>query len=146
LELIPYKGSGPALTDLIGGQVPVMIDTVAAALPYIRAKKAAPIAVTTGHRVPQLTEVPTIAESGFTGFESLAWVGVLFPGGTSRTIVYQVSADIREVLSDEKFRQAVIDRGSIPDPRTPDSFSLFIRNETAKWAQVAKSAGIQMEE
>jgi tripartite-type tricarboxylate transporter receptor subunit TctC len=146
LELVPYKGSGPALMDLIGGQVPLMVDTVAAALPYITSKKVAPIAVTTARRVPQLPAVPTVAESGFAGFESLAWVGVLFPAGTSRGIVDQASGDIQKVLSDAKVRQTIMERGSIPDPRTPDAYSQFIRTETEKWAQVAKDTKIQVEE
>jgi tripartite-type tricarboxylate transporter receptor subunit TctC len=146
LELVPYKGSGPALIDLIGGQVPLMVDTVAAALPYITSKKVTPIAVTTARRVPQLPAVPTVAESGFAGFESLAWVGVLFPAGTSRGIVDQASGDIQKVLSDAKVRHTIIERGSIPDPRTPDSYSQFIRTETEKWAQVAKDAKIRVEE
>jgi tripartite-type tricarboxylate transporter receptor subunit TctC len=145
LELVPYKGSGPALIDLIGGQVPLMVDTVAAALPYIRSRKVAPLAVTTADRVPQLPEVPTVAESGFAGFECLAWVGVLFPAGTPRAIVDRASADIRKALSDATFRRAVIERGSIPDPRTPDAYASFIRTETARWGQVARNAGIRME-
>lgn len=145
MEPLFYKGSGPALIDLMGGHVPLLLDTVAAVLSYIKSRRIKPIAVTTARRIPQLPNVPTVAESGITGFECLGWVGVVFPAGTPRDIVDRASTNIQNSLTDSKFREAIIDRGSIPDPRTPSGYSTFIRAETAKWAQVASQVGIRME-
>ncbi len=142
---IPYKGTGPGITDLVGGQVPLMFDSVAATLPYIKSGRVKAIAVTTLNRVPQLPDVPTIAESGYVGFEGMGWAGIVLPAGTPRSIVERVSADIRNALDDPEFRGVVLDRGAVPDPRTPESFAEFIRNETAKWKRVANEAKVRLD-
>jgi tripartite-type tricarboxylate transporter receptor subunit TctC len=146
LEHVHYKGSGPAIIDLIGGQVQVMVDSVASALPHIKSGKIRAIAVTTAQRIPQLPDVPTIAESGYPGFEGAGWAGIVLLAGTPREIVERVSADIQAALRDPQLRADIIARGSIPDPRTPQSYAEFIRAETAKWAQVAKETHIRVEE
>jgi tripartite-type tricarboxylate transporter receptor subunit TctC len=142
---VPYKGSGPAMTDVIGGQVPIMLDAVASALPHIRSGKVRPIAVTAAARVPQLPDVPTIAESGYPGFEGVGWSGIQLPAGTPREIVERVSADIQKVLADPQFRERIVERGAIPDPRTPQAYTEFIRVEIEKWKDVAKAANVKLD-
>ena len=143
---VPYKGSGPGMTDLIGGQVPMMVDSVASALPHIKSGKIKPIAVTTAQRIPQLPNVPTIAEGGYPGFEGVGWSGIVLPAGTPREIVERVSADIQKALAEPELRQRIIDRGGIPDPRTAQGYADFIRAEIEKWGQVAKTANVRLDQ
>jgi tripartite-type tricarboxylate transporter receptor subunit TctC len=145
LQHVPYKGSGPAMTDLLGGQVPLMFDSVTSALTHIRAGKLRALAVTTAARVPQLPEVPTIAESGVPGFEAVGWSGIVLPAGTPAPLVNRISADIQAILREPAFRDKVIERGSIPDPNTPAVFTEFIRTEMEKWARVAKLANVKLD-
>ena len=146
LVYIPYKGSGPAMTDLIGGQVPLMVDSVASALPQVRSGRIRGIAVTTAQRIPQLAEIPTIAESGYPGFEGVGWAGIVLPAATPRELVERISADVQKALNDPRLHADIIARGGIPDPRTPEGYAEFIQAETAKWAQVAKEAQIRVDE
>jgi tripartite-type tricarboxylate transporter receptor subunit TctC len=143
---VPYKGSGPGMTDLLGGQVPLMVDSLASALPHIKSGKIKIIAVTTAQRVPQLPAVPTIAESGYPGFDGAGWSGVVLPSGTPRDLVERISADIQKALNDPQLRDRIIERGGIPDPRTPQGYADFIRAEIEKWAQVAKTANVRLDQ
>jgi tripartite-type tricarboxylate transporter receptor subunit TctC len=143
---IPYKGSGPGITDLVGGQVPIMFDSITSAMPHIKSGRAKAIAVTTAQRIPQLPDVPTVAESGYPGFEGVGWSGIVLPAGTPRDIVERVSADIQKLLNDPQLRERMIDRGGIPDPRTPQGYTDFIRSEIEKWAQVAKAANVRLDQ
>jgi tripartite-type tricarboxylate transporter receptor subunit TctC len=140
---VPYKGSGPAMLDLLAGRVAVMVDSVASALPHIKAGKIRPIAVTTAQRVPQLPDVPTIAESGFPGVEGSGWAGIVVPAATPRPIVERLSADIQKALNDASLQASIVARGAIPDPRSAASYADFIRAETAKWARVVRESRIQ---
>lgn len=146
LTHIPYKGSGPAMTDLLGGQVPIMVDSVAAALPHIQSGRVRALAVTTASRIPQLPDVPTIAESGFPGFEGYGWSGIVLPAGTPRDIVEKISADIRRALADPKLKERIVDRGGVPDPTTAAAFADFIRAEVAKWGEVARTANVRLDQ
>jgi tripartite-type tricarboxylate transporter receptor subunit TctC len=143
---IPYKGSGPGITDLVGGQVPIMFDSVTSALPHIRSGRAKAIAVTTAQRIAQLPDVPTVAESGYPGFEGVGWSGIVLPAATPREIVERVSADIQKLLNDPQLRERMLDRGGIPDPRTPQAYAEFLRSEIEKWAQVAKAANVRLDQ
>jgi tripartite-type tricarboxylate transporter receptor subunit TctC len=143
---IPYKGSGPGITDLVGGQVPIMFDSITSAMPHIKSGRAKAIAVTTAQRIPQLPDVPTVAESGYPGFEGVGWSGIVLPAATPREIVERVSADIQKVLNDPQMRERMIDRGGIPDPRTPQGYAAFLRSEVDKWAQVAKAANVRLDQ
>jgi tripartite-type tricarboxylate transporter receptor subunit TctC len=146
LRAVAYKGSGPAMIDLIGGQVPLMMDSLASAFPHIRSGRIRVVAVTTARRVPQLPEVPTVAESGYPGFEGLGWAGIVVPAATPRAIVENLSVSIRNALENPDLKAGIIARGSIPDPRTPAEYAEFIRAETIKWARVAQEAGVRLEE
>jgi tripartite-type tricarboxylate transporter receptor subunit TctC len=143
---IPYKGSGPGIADLMGGQVPIMFDSVASALPHIKSGKVRAIAVTTASRIPQLPDVPSIAEWGYPGFEGVGWSGIVLPAGTPRDVVERISRDIQKVLNDPQLASRIVDRGGIPDPRTPQGYTDFIRAEIEKWAQVAKTANVRLDQ
>lgn len=143
---VPYKGSPPAMTDLIGGQIPLMVDGMASALPHIKSGRVVALGVTSEQRVPQLPEVPTIAEQGLSGFSGVGWAGIFAPAGTSRDIVEKLGIDIRSILNDPAMRQRMIERGTIPDPLTAQQTVDFVRADTAKWGEVAKGANIRVEE
>jgi tripartite-type tricarboxylate transporter receptor subunit TctC len=142
---IPYKGSGPAMTDLLGGQVPLMFDSVTAALPHIKSGKLRALAVTIAQRSPQLPDVPTVAEAALPGFESAGWSGIVLPAAAPRPIVDKVSADIQKLLREPELRNAILERGSLPDPRTPEQFRAFIAAEVAKWTRVARAANVKLD-
>ena len=120
MQHVAYKGSGPAMTDLLGGQVTIMMDGVASALPHITSGKLKALAVTTAQRMPQLPNVPTIAESGYPGFLGVGWAGLFMPVGRPNALVDKISADVRAVLNDPEVKQRIVDRGAIPDPRRPN--------------------------
>jgi tripartite-type tricarboxylate transporter receptor subunit TctC len=146
LTHVPYKGSAPALLEVVAGRVPVMVDSVPSALPQIKAGKVRALAVTTARRIPQLPDVPTVAESGFPGFDCAGWAGIVVPAATPRVLIERLSADIQAALMDPALSAAIVARGAIPDPRTPASFADYIRAETVKWAQVIREAHVRPEE
>jgi tripartite-type tricarboxylate transporter receptor subunit TctC len=142
---VPYKGSGPGMTDLIGGQVPLMFDSLASALPHIKSGRIKILALTTAQRVPQLPEVPTVAEAGYNGFSGVGWSGFVLPAGTPREIVDKVSADTQAVLREPETVQRIVERGGVPDPTTPQQYVEFIRAEVAKWGEVARIAKVKLD-
>ncbi len=142
---VPYKGSGPAMTDLLGGQVTLMLDSLASALPHIKAGKLKAIAMTSAARVPQLPEVPTVAESGFAGFDGVGWAGLVMPIATPREIVEKISADVRRILQDPAMQARIADRGAVADPRTSAEFAAFVKAENIKWGEIIKQAKIQVD-
>ena len=142
---IPYKGSGPAMQDLLGGQVTLMVDSLASALPHVKGGKIRPLAMTTLQRVPQLPEVPTVAELGYPGFDGNGWGGLVVPAATPRELVERIGADVRKVLADPAMQERIVTRGAIPDPRGPREFGEFVRAEIVKWADIAKRASIKLD-
>ena len=142
---VPYKGSGPGMTDLIGGQVPIMFDSLASAMPHIKSGRIKILAVTTAERVPQLPEVPTVAEAGYPGYAGVGWSGFVLPAGTPRELVEKVSADTQAVLREPETARRIIDRGGVPDPSTPQQYAEFIRGEIAKWGEVARIAKVKLD-
>ena len=142
---VPYKGATPALTDLVGGQVQVMVDNLVTALPLIKAGKVKALAVTSGQRIAELPAVPTVAESGFPGFEVVVWVGLLVPSKTPPAVVDTLHTEISRVLAMPQVKKRIADMGGWTTPMTPAQFNGFIRSETEKWAVVVKQAGIKAE-
>jgi tripartite-type tricarboxylate transporter receptor subunit TctC len=142
---VPYKGSGPGMTDLVGGQVPLMFDSLASALPHIKSGRIKILALTTAQRVPQMPEVPTVAESGYEGFSGVGWSGFVLPAATPREIVEKVSADTQAVLREPQTIQRIVERGGVPDPTTPQQYAQFIRAELAKWGEVARTAKVKLD-
>ena len=142
---VPYKGSGPAMVDLLGGQVQMMFDNLPSSAPQIAAGKLRPLGVTSKERSPTLPDLPTIAEAGVPGYEALSWFGVLAPAGTPDAIVATLQAEIAGVLADPAMRQRFAELGAVPVGGTPAEFATLIGTETAKWAEVVKNAGIKLE-
>jgi tripartite-type tricarboxylate transporter receptor subunit TctC len=142
---IPYKGSTPGVVDLLAGQVSVMTPNVLTALPHIKAGRLRALAVTSGKRSDALPDVPTLAEAGVPGYDSTQWYGVLAPAGTPRPIVTRLHGEIVRALRAPDVRERLAADGAEPVGSSPEEFAAFIRAEIAKWAKVAKAAGIQPE-
>lgn len=142
---IPYKGSAPAITDLIGGQVQVMFDNLPSSLPQIKAGKLRALAVTSVQRAPALPDVPTIAESGLPGFEATSWFGVLAPAGTPPAIIARLNADLGQWLQSPDAREKLLAQGALAAGGSPEAFAAHIRAETEKWARVVKASGAKVD-
>jgi tripartite-type tricarboxylate transporter receptor subunit TctC len=142
---VPYKGSGPAALDVLAGQVPLGVVDLPAALAHIRAGKLVAFAVTSPQRLPQLPEVPTVAESGLPGYDSTGWFGVVAPSGTPDAVVERLNAEITAALSDPAIVAAMRAQGVEPVPGTAAAFAAYIRSETTKWSGVVRKAGIKVE-
>lgn len=142
---VPYKGSAPAFTDLMGGQIAMMPDTVAAMLPNVKAGKVRALAVTSAARSPFLPDVPTVAEQGFPGWQAEGWITVLAPAGTPADVADRLDREIRAVLADGEFRQRLGDMGFVVMDRSRGALRTFIGEEIAKWRKVIEGAGIKVE-
>jgi len=141
---VPYRGSTPAITDLLGGQVQVMFDVTATALPQIRAGKLRALAVTTAKRLDALPDVPTVAEF-LPGYEAVAWIGVGAPTGTPPAIIETLNKEINAGLADDKIKSRLADLGSVVVAGSPADFGKFIAAETEKWGKVIRDAHIKAE-
>jgi tripartite-type tricarboxylate transporter receptor subunit TctC len=139
---VPYRGSTPAITDLLAGQVQVMFDVTPTALPQIRADKLRALGVTSSQRIDSLPDTPPIADF-LPGYEAAGWIGVAAPRGTPPEIVDLLSKQLIAAVADDKIRARFTDLGAIPASRPPAEFATFIAAETAKWAKVIKDAGIK---
>ena len=143
---IPYKGGSPAMADLLAGQVQLMFDNLANALPNVKAGKLRALAVTTLARSPAVPDLPTIAESGLPGFDLSTWFGVMVPAGTSPDIVAKLNAEIVRALNAKDMRERLEKMGAEPPVNnTPEHFAAFIRAEAAKYAKVVKDSGAKVE-
>jgi tripartite-type tricarboxylate transporter receptor subunit TctC len=143
---IPYKGAAPATTDLLAGQVQLMFDNLASALPNVKAGKLRALAVTTLARSPAMPELPTIAESGLPGFDLTTWFGIMAPAGTPPEIVVKLNAEIVRALNAKDMRERLEKMGAEPPANnTPENFAAFIRTEAAKYAKVVKDSGAKVE-
>jgi tripartite-type tricarboxylate transporter receptor subunit TctC len=142
---VPYKGSGPAVTDLLGGQVQMMFDNMPSSLPHVKAGKLRALGVTSAKRSPALPEVPTIAEAGVPGYDATSWFGILAPAGTPEPVVTRLQGAIVQALGEPEMRQRMADLGAEPVGDTPAEFGQFIAAEIAKWAKVVNDAGVKLE-
>ena len=140
---VPYKGGGPAYIDLLGGQVQVMINALQQALPYIKSGRLRAIAVASAQRLPQLPDVPTIAEAGVPGYELGGWYGFVVPAGTPKEIVEKLSKEIARILTLPDVQQTLIAPGLVPVGSTPEEFADHIKKETVKHAKVIKDANVK---
>ncbi len=138
---IPYKGGGPAMIDLVGGQVQLVYATAASAVPQIKGGKIKGIAVTTIKRSALMPDIPTIAESGLPGFDANNWYGLLAPAKTPRAIVLRLNAEVGKVLAMPDVKNFLFNQGLDPAPGTPEQFGAYIKSEIAKWAKVVKDSG-----
>lgn len=145
LTEIPYRGSGPAALDVLAGQVPLGMVDLPSALQHIRAGKLIAIAVTSPQRLSQLPDVPTVAESGLTGYDSTGWFGIVVPTGTPQAIINRLNLEINAALNDESIRGSMRAQGVEPAPSTQEAFGTYIGTETAKWAKVIRNANIKLD-
>ena len=139
---VPYRGTGPAITALLGNEVTVFMSTFASALPYVKAGRLRTFGVTTAKRARALPEVPTIAEAGVPGFNYGTWYGLLAPAGTPRTIVEKLNKTTIAELHSAEVQQRYESQGMDVIPSTPAEFSAKLKSETKKWAKVVRAAHI----
>lgn len=142
---VPYKGDGPALIDVAGGQVPLAFPALPAAITLIKAGKLKPIAVTSRERAPMLPDVPTIAEAGVPGYDMSPWVGLFAPAATPKEIVAKLNREVAAVLKTPAVRDKMADLALVPVGDSAAEFAAFHKAEVEKWARVYKAAGLQAE-
>ena len=142
---VPYKGAGPALADLLGGQVQSMCTSLAGQITYIRAGRVRALGVTTAKRNPQLPDVPTIVESGVPGYEVTIWHGVFAPAKTPAAIVQKLNAEMNKALNAPEMKERMAQQGMDPAPSTPAELAAFVKAESAKWTKAAKDSGATLE-
>ncbi|MEK6594283.1 MAG: tripartite tricarboxylate transporter substrate binding protein [Pseudomonadota bacterium] len=142
---VPYKGSGQAISDLVGGHIKVMISGMASTLPHVKSGKLRGIATTGARRTPATPDLPTIAESGFPGFEASSWFGVLAPAGTPKPVVARLNKDVIKALQDPAVAKRLADVGFEITTGTPEQFAAYIQSEIKKWAKVVKISGAKAE-
>lgn len=145
LQPVPYKGSGPVATDVLGGQVPLGMVDVSSAIAHVRAGKLRALAVTSKRRIAAAPEVPSFEEAGLPGYEAIGWFGVVAPANTPAAIIERLNREIVAALAVPEIRERALAAGVEPLSNTPQEFAAMIREEIRKWAQVIRSAGIKLE-
>jgi len=140
---VPYKGSAPAIADVIGGTCQIMFDTTISSLPHIQAGKLRPLGVSSPQRADQLPKVPTIAEAGVPGYEVAAWNGLCVPAGTPEAIINKLNAALLDAMAQPEIKERMYKLGSSVSPLTPAQYQQFVLAEADKWAEVLKSAHIE---
>jgi tripartite-type tricarboxylate transporter receptor subunit TctC len=142
---VPYKGTGPALTDTISGQTQVLFSSTATALPHVKSGRLKPIAVTTGKRIPALPEVPTVAESGLPGYEVVLWHGLIGPKGLPKAVVDRVNAEANKALAQKETAEKLQSDGVSAAGGSAEQFAAQIKKEIGVWKKVAADAGVKVE-
>ena len=138
LSHVPYKGSAPALTDVMSGQVPLMFDTMLSAMPFVNSNKLKALAVTSPTRSPAAPNIPTIAESGLPGYEVFAWNGLLAPAGTPKAVVARLNEELKKALQLPQVKEKFSAQGFAASWETPENFGTFLQNEVEKWTKTVK--------
>ena len=142
---VPYKGAGPALADLLGGQVQAMCTSLAGLINFVKSGRVRALGVTTAKRNPQLPDVPTIVESGVPGYEVTIWYAVFAPVATPKAIVDKLNAEMVKALNSSEMKERMALQGMDPAPSTPAELTAFVKVETAKWSKAAKDSGATAE-
>ncbi len=142
---VPYKGATPALTDLIAGQVQVMIGNMPPILPHVKSGKLRALAVTTAKRYPGLPDVPTVAESGLAGYETVAWFGLFAPAGTPKDVVVRLNREVNAIIAQPEVRERLLAIGMEPAPGTPEDFGARQNGDIAKWKKVVADSGARVD-
>jgi len=142
---VPYKGSGPAIQDVIAGQVPMSFETVTVALPHIQAGKVRALAVTSARRSPVLPDVPTLQEAGVAGFDVASWQGLFAPAGTPPAIIDRLHSELQKIVESADTKAKMEALGLIYTPNTPKQFAAFQATEQAKWTKVVKDGNVKVE-
>ena len=142
---VPYKGTGPALTDVLGGQVQIMFPNLTAAMPYVKAKRLRALAVTGERRSAIVPELPTIAESGLKGYRVISWFGLMTPAGVSPDIVGRLQKEIVVVMRLPDVREKLAAEGAEPMASTPEQFATFMKAEITQWVKIVREAKVSAE-
>ena len=141
---VPYKGSAPAVTDLLGGQVQSMFDNAPSALPHVKSGKLRAIAVTSAQHMPQLPDVPTVAESGLPGFDVQSWFSIAAPAGTPKPVIDKLNTALNKALNASDVRERMRDLAATPEPGTPEQLRTFAASEIKRWHDVVKQSGARV--
>ncbi|PWK31310.1 Bug family tripartite tricarboxylate transporter substrate binding protein [Cupriavidus plantarum] len=141
IQHIPYKGSAPAVNDLLGNQIGLMFDNLPSSYPHVKAGKLRAIAVTSAKRSPALPDVPTVAEAGVPGYEATSWFALYATGGTPQPIVDRLNAEVVKILAMPDVKKKLAEQGAEPNPEKPAQLAAFMKTEAAKWAKVVKASG-----
>jgi tripartite-type tricarboxylate transporter receptor subunit TctC len=142
---VPYKGTGPAMIDLLSGQVKLMFGGMVGTLPTVKSGRLRAIAISSAKRSPVVPDVPTVAESGYPEYEATTWYGILAPTGTPSAVVKKLNGQIAASIQDSSLRKRITDQGGEPSSTTPEEFAAYIRSEVTKWAMVVKSSGARVD-
>lgn len=145
MQHVPYKGSAPAVTDLMGNQIGIMFDNMPSAIQHVRSGSLVPLAVTTAKRSPELPNVPTIAEAGVPGYEATSWFGMFAPAGTPAPVLAKLNAAIVKVLAQPDVKKKINEQGAEVYSETPEQFAAFIQAESVKWGKVVKESGASLD-
>jgi tripartite-type tricarboxylate transporter receptor subunit TctC len=145
MQHVPYRGSAPAIADLLGGQTSCMFDNLPSAMPHIKSGGLRAIAITTARRSATLPELPSIAESGVPGYDASSWFGLWAPASTPAALVARLNAEVNAILSQADVKQVLKEQGAEAAPDTPEQFAAFIQAEAGKWAKVVKAANVQLD-
>ena len=145
LQHVPYKGAGPALQDLLGGQIQVVFTSLPSVAGFIRNGQVQPLAVTSAQRVPSFKDIPTIAESGYPGFDVTPWFGLMAPAATPVEVIRKINADLREVLSSKDVVDKFAAQGAEPLITTPAQFAAIVKADVTKWSALVKSSGAKVD-
>jgi len=146
MQHIPYKGAGPAATDLVGGQVSLFLSTPPPVIPHIKSGRARAIAISGESRLSAVPQVPTFTEAGLPGFDVKNWVGILVPAGTPKTIIDKLSIEISRIVAMQDFKEKLDSQGWEAFISTPEQFAALIKADMAKWAKVIKDANIKVDQ
>jgi tripartite-type tricarboxylate transporter receptor subunit TctC len=142
---VPYKGSAPAVSDLVGGQIQVLFDPFSSLYPQVSAGKVRALAISTEKRSTVAPTIPTVAEQGYVGFDVSSWQGIVVPAGTPRPIVQRLNRELAKVLASADIREKFAQFSAVPSATTPEQFGQTIREEIARWQKVAQTAGVKPE-
>ena len=142
---VPYKGTGQAVTDLVGGQIDLMFSPAETVMQHVQAGRLRALAVTSARRFDALPDLPTVAEAGVPGYEAIGWFGLFAPAATPKDLVARISADANKVLADADVKRKMLGAGAEPSGNTPEQFARFVRAEMDKWAKLMKERGITPE-
>jgi tripartite-type tricarboxylate transporter receptor subunit TctC len=142
---VPYKGTGPAITDLLGGQVQVMFNSMPSVIPLVASGKLKGLAVGSVQRSPAVPDIPTVAEAGVPGFENVTWYGMFAPAKTPHDIIVKLNKQVVQILASPEMAQRLASQGAEPRSSTPEELTKFMRVESERWKKVIKTAGIKVE-
>lgn len=140
---VPYKGTGPSVTDLIAGQVSMTMTGAPAVMPHVQSGRIRALGVSSPQRIPALAQIPSVAEAGVPGFDATQWYGVVAPAGTPKDVVAKLNAEIRKIMQSKEMLDRLNTEGAIAAAGTPEQFGAYIKNEIVRWGVVVKAAGMK---